>query len=175
MSLQALKETIGNHGKDVRLNLGSVLSIEGAPGLTLNQILGVGLSCAYSTKCAPVIEAIHAEASGTLTAEEIHAAKSAATIMAMNNVYYRSLHLAEDAELMKLPAKLRMNVIGNPGIPKADFELYSLAVSAISGCGMCIKSHVNEARKNGLSGEGIQSTIRIAAVVNSAAQAIVIA
>ena len=72
------------------------------------------------------------------------AAKGAASIMAMNNVYYRSMHLIEDKEISKLPAKLRMNIIGKPGIPKVDFELMSLAVSAISGCGMCINAHIQE-------------------------------
>ena len=39
--------------------------------------------------------------------------------MGMNNVYYRFLHLVEDAEYAQLPARLRMNVIGNPGIDKS--------------------------------------------------------
>ncbi len=58
--------------------------------------------------------------------------------MGMNNVYYRFLHLVEDDEYAKLPARLRMNVIGSPGIDKADFELISLAVSAVNGCGKCV-------------------------------------
>ena len=57
--------------------------------------------------------------------------------MAMNNVYYRFTHLAR-ARLQDVPAKLRMNVIARPGVDKVDFELWSLAVSAINGCGMCV-------------------------------------
>ena len=49
----------------------------------------------------------------------------------MNNVYYRFVHLVGNEEYGKLPARLRMNVIGAPGIDKTDFELYSLAVSAV--------------------------------------------
>ena len=45
-----------------------------------------------------------------------------------------------------MPAKLRMNVIGSPGIDKADFELFGLAVSAMNGCGMCIDSHEKAVR-----------------------------
>src|SRR5204862_96628 len=71
----------------------------------------------------------------------VSAAHAAASIMAMNNVYYRFLHLVEDAEYAKLPARLRMNVIGSPGIARADFELLALAVSAINGCGTCVASH----------------------------------
>lgn len=73
-----------------------------------------------------------------------------------------------------MPANLRMNIIGNPGIEKVDFELMSLAVSAINGCGMCIDAHVNEVVNAGISKQGVQSTIRIASVLNAAAQVIVI-
>ena len=93
----------------------------------------------------------------------------------MNNIYYRFVHLVGDEEYKKMPAKLRMNVIGSPGIPKVDFELYSLAVSAINGCGMCIEAHNHEVLKAGVSKLGVQSAIRIAAVINAAAQGIAIA
>lgn len=67
-----------------------------------------------------------------------------------------------------------MNVIGSPGIDKADFEMMSLAISAINGCGMCMDAHVHEITKVGISKQGVQSCIRIAAVINAAAQASVI-
>ena len=69
------------------------------------------------------------------------AARAAASIMAMNNIYYRFTHLASAPDYKTLPARLRMNVIGKPGVDKADFELWCLAVSAINGCGVCIDSH----------------------------------
>lgn len=169
MSIEQLKDSLGDHAKDIRLNLGSVLSQDGAPELTINQIMGIALASAYSTKNAAVIGAVKAESSSILSPEEIAAAKSAATIMAMNNVYYRFVHLVSDKEYGKLPAKLRMNVIGSPGIAKVDFELYSLAVSAINGCGMCMEAHVHEVEKGGVSKLGVQSAIRIASVINAAA------
>src|SRR6201999_3161706 len=98
-----------------------------------------------------------------LSPEALNAAKAAAAIMAMNNIYYRFTHLASNAEYRTLPAKLRMNVIGNPGVDKADFELWSLAVSAVNGCGMCIDSHEHELRKAGLTTEAIQAAVRIPA------------
>ncbi len=58
-----------------------------------------------------------------LSEAEILAAKSAASIMAMNNVYYRSMSQLKDDAFKSLPAGLRMQVIGNPGIEKLDFEL----------------------------------------------------
>lgn len=173
MSLQELKSQLGEYAKDIKLNLGSVLTEEGAPDLKQNQIYGIALASAYATKNPVVVSAVLHEAS-VLSAEEIHAAKGAATIMAMNNIYYRFTHLVSDKEFAKMGAKLRMNVIGAPGIAKVDFELYSLAVSAINGCGMCMDAHVHEVVKAGVSKTGVQSAVRIAAVINAAAQAVTI-
>lgn len=172
MSLEALRDSLGEFAKDIRLNLGNVLTPEGAPDLSQNQIYGIALASAYATKNPTVVEAIFAEASATLSDAEIHAAKASAIIMAMNNIYYRFTHQVSDKEYGKLPAKLRMNVIGSPGIAKLDFELYSLAVSAINGCGMCMDAHVHEVVKAEVSKLAVQSTIRIAAVINAAAQAV---
>ncbi len=89
--------------------------------------------------------------------------------MGMNNVYYRFLHLVEDPEYQQMPARLRMNVIGKPGIDSNDFELLSLAVSAVNGCGMCIVSHERKLRGHGITREQIQSAVRIAATIHAAA------
>ena len=87
--------------------------------------------------------------------------------MAMNNVYYRFTHLAANKEYATMPARLRMNVIGAPGIDKVDFELFSLAVSAMNGCGMCIDSHEAVLKKAGVTAEVIQGAVRIAAVMQA--------
>jgi len=174
MRTEELRESIKDYGRDIRLNLSSVLTEEGAPGLTVPQIWGTALATAYYTKNQPLIDAVTADASSHLSSEALEAARSAATIMAMNNVYYRFLHLAEDKEFSKMPAKLRMNVIGKPGIEKRDFELMCLAVSALAGCGSCINSHIHEVKKAGLSNEAVQSSVRIGAVINAAAQALAI-
>ncbi len=100
------------------------------------------------------------------------AAKAAASIMAMNNIYYRFLHLAANKEYATRPAKLRMNVIGAPGIDKADFELFCLAVSAVNGCGMCIDAHEKVLLAAGVSLDTIQTAVRIAAVINAVARSL---
>jgi len=175
MSIEQYIDQLGDYAKDVRINLKNLLTEEGAAGLSKKQIFGTALSCAYSTQNLNLVNAILEESKGTLEDAELNAAKAASTIMAMNNIYYRTMHLAENDELKKLPAKLRMTVIGNPGIPKADFELYCLAISAMAGCGACINSHAHEVGKAGVPLEGIQSAVRIASVVNSASQAQIIA
>ncbi len=175
MSLDTLKDLVKDYGKDIRINLDSVLSPEGAPGLTETQIYGTFLASAYATQSEKLKELAEAVVLGKIGVEEIEGVKSATTIMGMNNIYYRYLHLLEGEEaLKKLPAKLRMTVIGKPGIEKVNFELYSLAVSAITGCGMCINAHVHEVRKGGIEDLGIQSAIRIASVVHATAQALLI-
>lgn len=68
------------------------------------------------------------------------AAKGSAAIMAMNNVYYRGMHLLGDPEYRNLRAGLRMNFMADHGVGKLDFELWSLAVSAINGCRRCLES-----------------------------------
>lgn len=171
-NIDGLKEILPDFAKDIRLNLSSVLKEDPNAGLSLNQVYGIALASAYATRNHAVIGAIEGETAATLTAEEINAAKSAATIMAMNNIYYRSTHMTQDEELGKMPAGLRMNVIGSPGIDKMTFELYSLAVSAINGCSACIVSHANAVQHGGLSKTAVQQTFKIAAVLNAAAQAL---
>ena len=172
MDLTRLKNLIPDYAKDLKLNLSSVLTPEGAPGLTQTQILGTALASAIATRNPVLLTEIEAVAAAELDAAQINAARAAASIMGMNNVYYRFTHLVGNDEYAKLPAKLRMNVIGNPGVDKTDFELYSLAVSAINGCGMCVASHERVVRKAGLGAEAVQSAVRIAAVMHGIAVAL---
>jgi alkyl hydroperoxide reductase subunit D len=119
------------------------------------------------------VRAINSQAEGAgVSNEALTAARAAAAIMGMNNVYYRALHLLSNAEYRTLPARLRMNIIANPGAPKAEFELWSLAVSAVNGCGMCLDSHEAELRKHGVPTAQIQTAMRIAAVVNAVSRVI---
>lgn len=166
MSIQELVQKIPDFAKDIRLNLDSLFSKGGTPGLSDKQHAGVALACAYATLDTQIISALEGHFSALDTSEK-QAARSAATIMAMNNIYYRFLHLSDDKEFSKMPAKLRMNIIGKPGVPKVDFELMCLAVSALSGCGMCINSHVAEVKRGGLTDESVQSAVRMASVINA--------
>ena len=175
MSLDMLKDLVKDYGKDIRINLENVLTTDGAPGLSETQIFGTFLASAYATKNEKFKSLAEDIVRGKISSEEVEGVKAAATIMAMNNVYYRYMHLLEGQDdLKKLPAKLRMTIIGKPGIDKINFELYSLAVSAVEGCGMCINAHVHEIQKAGIENLGIQSVIRIASVANAAGQALII-
>ena len=166
MSLDALKSRLPEHAKDLKLNLSSLAR---ETLLDDQKKFGTFLAAAYAVGEPETLKSIAAEVEDKLSDDARTGAKAAASIMGMNNVYYRFTHLASTKEYRTLPAKLRMNVIANPGVDKADFELWSLAVSAINGCGMCVDSHEAELRKAGLTSEQIQASVRIAAVVNAVA------
>ena len=166
MSIDSLRDAIPDYAKDIRLNLGSLAS---ETALNDQQKWGTFLAAALATGEVTVIKTIAAETADKLSPEAATAAKAAAAIMGMNNVYYRATHLMSSEEYAKLPAKLRMNIIGNPGVEKVDFELWSLAVSAVNGCGMCLDAHERVLRKADMPTDQIQTALRIAATVNAAA------
>jgi alkyl hydroperoxide reductase subunit D len=167
MSIEQLKQDIPDFAKDARLNLSNLFGNISQSGLTEAQFYGVALAIAYSLREKKIVAAISDAGAAYITPELQQAAKIAATLMAMNNIYYRSIHLAEDKELSQLPANLRMNGMMNSGVSKVDFELFSLAVSALNGCGMCINAHVRQLAESEVSRIAIQSVLRIAAVLNA--------
>jgi lipoyl-dependent peroxiredoxin subunit D len=171
-TLAELRDRLPDYAKDLRLNLDSITSEAGAPGLKQKQIWLIAYASALATRQTVYAEAV-AQA-GALSAEERAGAAAAFAIMSMNNVYYRFTHLVSDHSYRELPARLRMNVMARPGIEKVDFELCSTAVSAINGCGMCLDSHEKVLRQHGVSTEAVQSSVRIAAVINAIGQVLAV-
>jgi alkyl hydroperoxide reductase subunit D len=165
MSIETLKNRLPEYAKDLKLNLGTLV---GEPSLSAQQRAGTFVVSALASRNAEVTRAIVAEFSPQLSPEALYAAKAAAAIMAMNNVYYRFTHLV-GGDYPHMPARLRMSVMAKPGVDKLDFELWSLAVSAINGCGMCMESHEKIVRHGGLTQEQVQAAVRIASVVHAVA------
>jgi alkyl hydroperoxide reductase subunit D len=165
MSLEALRNRLPEYAKDQKLNLGSLAT---EPVLNQQQRAGTFIASAIAARNAEVLQAMIGEFGPQLSPEALNAAKAAASIMGMNNIYYRFSHLV-GGDYAQMPAKLRMNVMARPGVDKADFELWSLAVSAINGCGMCMESHEKTVLQHGLGKEQEQAAVRIAAVVNATA------
>jgi len=166
MAFDALRDTLPDYAKDIKLNLGSLANDQ-----TLNeqQKWGAFLACAHAAGVPELIRALEAETANKLSPEAKTAAKAAAAIMGMNNVYYRSVHLLSNEEYRTLRTGLRMNIIANPGVDKGDFELWALAVSAVNGCCMCLDAHEAELRKREFTAAQIQQALRIAAVVSAGA------
>ena len=102
-------------------------------------------------------------------------AVAAAVLMAMNNVYYRFRHLVGEAELLEKPARLRMNRLAKPATSKADFELFSLAASAINGCETCMQAHERVVVQGGLTEDQVHDAVRIAATINATAVSLEVA
>lgn len=167
MTLDQIKSALPDYAKDLRLNLDSVLSEHGAPGLNAKQIALMALASAIASRHEPLTAAIAQFAEQHADESELNGARAAAAMMAMNNVYYRFTHLVGNEEFATMRAGLRMNVMANPGGSKIDFELASLAVSAINGCGKCMESHEKTLRKHAVSAQAIQSAVRIAAVIHA--------
>ena len=167
MSIDQLKDRLPEHAKDLRINLGV---IAGSTALTPQQAWGTALAAATTARNPDVAAAIAADAITHLSPEAVNAARGAASIMGMNNVYYRFLHMMEDGgEYAQMPARLRMQIIGRPGVDHLDFELWCLASSAITGCEACVRSHEKVVRDKGGTKEQVQDAVRIAAVVHAVA------
>jgi alkyl hydroperoxide reductase subunit D len=166
--MEELKQRLPDHARDLKLNLGVITS---STALSPAQAWGVAVTCANTTRRPELISSI--ETASGLDGAQLQAARGAASIMAMNNVYYRFVHMmGEASEYQTMPARLRMQIIGNPGVPKLDFELACLAASAITGCAACVRSHEEAVRKGGGTKEMVQDAVRIAAVIHGVATAL---
>ncbi|MEE2855245.1 MAG: alkyl hydroperoxide reductase [Actinomycetota bacterium] len=171
MSVDNLKEALPEYAKDLKLNLGSITR---TTELNEEQLWGTLLASAAATRNTQVLTEIGAEAADILSAEAYNAALGAASIMGMNNVFYRGRGFL-DGKYDDLRAGLRMNIIANPGVEKVNFELWSFAVSSINGCPDCVAAHEHTLREAGVSRETIQEALKAAAIISGVAQAIVTA
>ena len=169
MSIENLRGALPEYAKDQKLNLGSLTR---STELSEQQLWGTLLASAAATRNAKVIAEIAEEAKEHLSDEAVEAAYGAATVMAMNNVAYRTRHFlgsAYENERMGL----RMNIIGTSGgVEKVDFELWSLAVSTINGCHDCTAAHAKVVRDAGLTKEQVWEAVKVAATISGVAQAI---
>lgn len=166
MTLEALAATLPPYAKDVKLNLAAVVR----PGaLTETQVWVAALACAMAARNPDLLRAVEASAAEKLDETHRGAARIAGALMAMNNVYYRALHLMDGRGYESLPAQLRMQGLAGHGIAHLDFELAALAVSAIGGCGRCLESHEKVVREKGATAEAVRDALRLAAVLQSAA------
>lgn len=168
MGLESLRGSLPAYAKDLKLNIGSVTS---SSSLNEQQLWGTVLSCAAATRSQRTLAELAEEAREHLSQEAFDAALGAASIMGMNNVFYRAKHLLQGA-YDDLRASLRMQIIGKPGVDRVDFELWSLAVSSINGCGWCLEAHEQVVREAGLTREQVFDALRVAAVVAGVAQAV---
>ncbi len=167
MSLDELLERTPTYAKDLKLNFSSLVRQQSE--LSTQQLWGTIVAASIASRNPDLTQAALADASSQLSPQAFEAAKAAAAVMSMNNVYYRFTHLAKNEKYATIPARLRMNALRTHGIEQVDFELWCTAVSAINGCGVCIDSHEQVIRQKGLTEDQIAAAIRVAAVVHALA------
>ena len=113
MTLETLLDATPEYAKDLRLNLSSVLR---QTELTPQQLWGTVVASAIASRNPQVADVLLAEAAAHLSAPAIAAAKTAAALMGMNNVFYRFQHLIEKEKYSTMPARLRMQGLRNHGV-----------------------------------------------------------
>lgn len=168
-ALETLRQSFPESAKDIKLNLQAVLTDS---TLSNEQRWGVAVASALATHHRALRDATLADARKNVDEKVIEDAKAAAVLMAMNNIYYRFRHFIEKPAYGQKAPRLRMNRMMQPTTTKVDFELYSLAVSAIHGCEMCVKAHEDVVVKHGITEDQVNDAIRIAATFHAAATAL---
>jgi alkyl hydroperoxide reductase subunit D len=167
--IEKLRQALPEAAKDIKLNLQTVLQ---SSVLTATQVWGTAMASAIAARNDELAQAILADTPTQVEANVIEDAKAAAALMAMNNVYYRFRHLIGKENYASKPARLRMNGIAKPLGSKTDFELFCLAVSAINGCEVCLRSHEQVVINGGLTEDQVHDAVRIAATIQAAAVAL---
>jgi len=165
MTMEELIAGLPGYAKDLKLNYSSL--VKQGPDLTPQQLWGTVVVSAIATRNAELTAATIAEASQVLSASALEAAKAAAAIMGMNNIYYRFHHLTSNEKYATLPSRLRMNALRGHTVEHLDFELWCLVVSAVNACGKCVDSHEKVLREKGATEELINAAVRVAAVIHA--------
>jgi alkyl hydroperoxide reductase subunit D len=168
--IDKLRERMPDAARDIKLNLAAVLQSGGV--LSDAQRWGVAVAAAAASRNAELQAAVTADARLVASGNVIDDGLAAAALMAKNNVFYRFRHLVGKPAYGDKPAKLRMNRLARPATNKLDFELFSLAVSAINGCETCVQAHEKVVTEGGLSEDHVHEAVRVAAVVQAAAVAL---
>ncbi len=168
-ALEKVRSQLPESAKDIKLNLQTVFQ---STALTAAQLWGTAVAASLASRQAEMAQAVLADAQSQVDKTVIEDAKAAAALMAMNNVYYRFRHLIGKEAYATKPARLRMNWMAKPLGSKVDFELFCLAVSAINGCEMCVRSHEQVITEGGLTEDQVHDAVRVAAVVQAAALAL---
>ena len=163
-SLASLAAVNNRYIKDLKLNVSTTL---GSSNLTRKEAFLLALSVAVTEKHGVLIAAFERLAvKEGATAEEIAETHGCASLLSLNNVFYRFRHYMGDNEFYnKQPAGLRMSLMMNPAMGKGLFELMSLVISAVNGCEKCVVSHERSVKEHNASEPRIYDAIRLGAVI----------
>ena len=168
-ALDAIFAEIPEVAKNLRLNLSAVLA---GGTLAPSERWGVAIAVALASRSRRLAEALIASRPEEVTAKTVEDAVAAATLTSMSNVLYRFRHLVDKPSYDQKPTRLRMKRLTGPATTRAAFELFSLAVSVVNACAICVRSHEATLLEHGTTEDQIHDAVRIASVVHGAAVAL---
>jgi alkyl hydroperoxide reductase subunit D len=125
----------------------------------------VALACCLTLRDTLAARTLHAICLQNGWNSYISDARSAAALMAMNNVFYRFKHMINEPIYHRAHPRLKAHALHRPQTSRAEMEVLSLAVSALHGCEDCVRLHEKKSRDYGVTHEQIIDTIRIAATM----------
>lgn len=164
--LDALVEAQSRYVKDLRLNIGNVLKSQ---SITKKEAYLLALATAVNDDNT-VLEKQFTELSKTEGATDAEIAETLAcvSLLSINNVFYRFRHFVGKDIYTQMPAGIKMTIMANPILGKEFFELMSLAISALNGCEMCVRSHEESVLQHGASQQRIFDAVRLVSVIRGA-------
>jgi len=165
-SLYLLEKGNSRYVRDLKLNFTSTFT---SNHMTEKECALVALTIAVNNNNKVLIEFFEKLAlSKEATEAEIGEAVGCASLLALNNVFYRFRHFTGKEKYTQIPARVRMQLMSSPVTGKEFFELMSLAVSAVNGCEMCVNAHEKSILGLGATEERVFDAVRIASIVTSA-------
>jgi alkyl hydroperoxide reductase subunit D len=165
-SLYLLEKGNSRYVRDLKLNFTSTLT---SAHLSEKECALLALSIAVNNNNKVLTEFFEKLAlAKEATAADVAEAVGCASLLALNNVFYRFRHFTGKEKYTQIPARVRMQLMSNPVTGKEFFELMSLAVSAVNGCEMCVNAHEKSILGLGATEERVFDAVRIASIVTSA-------
>jgi len=168
-ALDATFAEIPEAAKDLRLDLSAVLE---AGTLGPSERWGVAIAVALASRSRRLAQALIASRPEEVTNKTVESAVAAAALMGMTNTFYRFRHLIGKPSYEEKPARLRMQRLNGPATTSTAFELFSLAVSVVNTCEICVRSHEANLLEHGTTEDQIHDAVRIASVVHGVAVAL---
>lgn len=169
-SLDLLEEGKSRYVADLKLNFKNSFESDHLSKKEI-ALLGVALAVNASNRVLKQFFTSNATAEGASEAE-VAEAVACASLLSANNVLYRFRHFVNKEKYNEIPARIKMNIMARPVGGKEFFELMSLAVSAVNGCEMCVRSHENSLIELGSKEERIFESIRLAGVITSVSKVV---
>ncbi|WP_080057638.1 carboxymuconolactone decarboxylase family protein [Spirosoma aerolatum] len=162
--LDALAQAEHRYLRDLKINLGNVLN--SSQNLTKKEAVLLALSVAVNENHQPLVDSLTGVAKQEGASDADVAETIACTsLLSTNNVFYRFRHFVGKDYYQQTQPGIRMSIMMNPVLGKEFFELMSLAVSAVNGCELCVRSHEESVLKHGASEARVFDAIRLASVI----------